>query len=48
VESENVVVVRRLFELFNQLDTDPEVRPASPEVDALLELFDPELTEGQP
>ena len=41
-------VVRRIFELCNQLDPDPETRNASREVEELLELFDPEIEFTQP
>ena len=47
-ESENVKLVRRLYELFNALDPDPDVRRASEETRALLALFDPEVEFIQP
>jgi ketosteroid isomerase-like protein len=40
VDSENVALVRRVYELFNSLDPDPEVRRGSPQLRELMELFD--------
>jgi hypothetical protein len=47
-ESENVKLVRRLYELFNALDPDPDVRRASEETRELLALFEPEVEFIQP
>ena len=41
--SENERVVRRIVELFNQLDADPKARNASGEFEELLGLIDPEI-----
>ena len=40
--------MRRVFELFNQLDPDPEVRNASRAREELLDLFDPGIQFTQP
>lgn len=43
IESEPVRVVRRLWDLFNRLPTDPDERQSSSELSELLALFDPEV-----
>jgi ketosteroid isomerase-like protein len=48
MESENVAVVRRIFELFNRLDPDVKAAERSPEVEELLTLYDPEVEFVQP
>lgn len=48
VESANVKLVRRVYELFNALDPDPEARRGSEEVRELLALFDPQVEFIQP
>lgn len=48
MESEHVALVRRVYELFNALDPDPDVRRGSDEARALLALFDPQVEFIQP
>jgi ketosteroid isomerase-like protein len=43
MESDNVRLVRRLWDLFNRLPADPDERAKSPELVELLNLFDPEI-----
>lgn len=43
MESENVRVVRRLYELYNALDPDPATRVESDELHQLMRLFAPDV-----
>lgn len=43
MESENVRVVRRVYELYGALDTDPAVRMESDELRELMGLFAPDV-----
>ena len=47
-DSDNARTIRRLYELFNQLDTDPEARRGSEAEREALALFDPEVEFLQP
>jgi ketosteroid isomerase-like protein len=47
-ESENVKLVRRVYELFNALDPDPDVRRGSEGAQELMALFDPQVEFIQP
>jgi ketosteroid isomerase-like protein len=40
--SSKLEAIKRLFELFNRLPADPELRAESPEIHEMLDLFDPE------
>ena len=48
MESGNVRTIRRLYDLFNKLDTDPASRAGSEAEQRALELFDPEVEFIQP
>jgi ketosteroid isomerase-like protein len=48
VTSPRVAVVERVFELFNQLPTDPQERTGSAAETELMELFDPNVEFTQP
>ena len=46
--STRIAIAERVWDLFNRVDPDPDVRNADPVTEELLDLFDPEIVFSQP